>query len=116
MAATARVRTAVTISRPPQSTSREMNLSLEEAVRAGLRGTSEPLDVQFGTWLADDGHVQFVCRVEAPPADPFAGETQWRWWSPLVDDANELREALEAAVASRHRARRAVGPSGIAPG
>lgn len=115
MAATARARTAVTVSRPPESASCETNRAFEEAVRETLSGTTEPLDVQFSTWLAEDGHAQFVCRVEAPPADPFGGEIQWRWWSPLFDDADRLREALGAAVASRGRARRTVGPSEAAP-
>ena len=111
MPAKVRASTTVTISRPPESASHERNHSLEEAVREVLGGASEPLDVQFGTWLAEDGHVQFVCRVEEPAADPFGGDIQWRWWSPLVDDAGGLREALEAAVASRGCARRAVRPS-----
>jgi hypothetical protein len=115
IAATARATTAVTISRPPESASRETNRALEEAVRETLTGTTEPLDVQFSTWLAEDGHVQFVCRVEAPPADPFGGEIQWRWWSPLFDDADGLREALAAAVASRGRARRSAGLSEVIP-
>jgi hypothetical protein len=93
----------VTITRSAQGTSSETARALEGVVREVLAGAGEPLDVQFGTWLADDGRTQFVCRVEAPPADPFGPTIQWRWWSPLVDGPEELREALTAAVSARLR-------------
>ena len=51
------------------------------------------------------GGMQFVCRVETPPATPFGAAMQWRWWSPLVDGPEELREALSAAVQARGAAR-----------
>jgi hypothetical protein len=78
--------------------------ALEGVVRELLADDPEALEVQFGTWLADDGRLQFVCRVEAPPAAPFGGAVQWRWWSPLVDSPEQLREALSAAVQVRRRA------------
>ena len=94
----------VTISRSAQGTSSETARALEGVVHEVLAGATEPLDVQFGTWRADDGRTQFVCRVETPPADPFGARLQWRWWSPLVDGPEDLREALTAAVQARGRA------------
>jgi hypothetical protein len=91
----------VTISRSANGASSETARALEGVVHELLADAPEPLDVQFGTSLAEDGRLQFVCRVEAPPAAPFGGAVQWRWWSPLVDGPEQLREALSAAVQVR---------------
>lgn len=91
----------VTITRSAQGTSGETARASEGVVQEVLADSVEPLDVQFGTWLADDGRTQFVCRVETSPANPFGATLQWRWWSPLVDGPEELREALTAAVQAR---------------
>jgi hypothetical protein len=93
----------VTITRSAQGTSSETARALEGVVQEVLAGAPETLAVQFGTWLADDGRTQFVCRVETPPADPFGPTLQWRWWSPLVDGPEDLREALTAALQARRR-------------
>jgi hypothetical protein len=93
----------VTISRSANGAPRETARALEGVVQELLADGPESLDVQFGTWLAEDGRLQFVCRVEAPPAVPFGGAVQWRWWSPLVNGPEELREALSAAVEVRRR-------------
>lgn len=93
----------VTISRSANGASSETARALEDVVHELLADAPEPLDVQFGTWPAEDGRLQFVCRVEAPPAAPFGGAVQWRWWSPLVDGPEQLREALSAAVQVRRR-------------
>jgi hypothetical protein len=93
----------VTITRAAQGTSIETARALEGVVREVLADAPEPLDVQFGTWVADDGQTQFVCRVETPPATPFGASLQWRWWSPLFDRPEELRETLTIAVQARRR-------------
>jgi hypothetical protein len=72
-----------------------------------LADSPEPCEVQFGTWPSEDGKTQFVCRVETPPAAPFGGEIQWRWWSPLLDRPDDLRAALSAAVRARYTGLRA---------
>jgi len=100
----------VTITRPPAGAPTEMVRALEEAVLAALGDTTEPLDVQFSTCLAEDGRVQFVCRVQGPPADPFGGDVQWRWWSAIFDDPQAFRESLSAA--SRRRGGRQPGATG----
>ena len=92
----------MTITRSAQGTSSETARALEGVVHEVLADAAEPLDVQFGTWLADDGRTQFVCRVETAPATPFGVSLQWRWWSPLFDRPEDLREALTAAVQARH--------------
>jgi len=75
--------------------------AFENVAREVLAASSETCEVQFGTWLAQDGRLQVVCRVETPPAIPFGAELQWRWWSPLLDRPEELREALSAALRAR---------------
>jgi hypothetical protein len=91
----------VTITRSASGASREIAVALESVVRDVLADAPGPLEVQFGTWPAEDGRTQFLCRVEAPPAVAFGDATQWRWWSPLVDGPEQLREVLSAAVARR---------------
>jgi hypothetical protein len=111
---------AVKVTRSPAGVAPHVAREYERAVREALAGEDAPLEVQFGTWVAEDGHVQVVCRVEAPPADPFGLELQWRWWSPLLDSPEALRDALGAAVARRReRARRDDGtalPSAVGAG
>jgi hypothetical protein len=96
---------AVTITRSPAGVPADVAREYERVVRDVLAGEGGPLEVQFGTWIAEDGRVQVVCRVEAPPADPFRFEMQWRWWSPLLDSPGALREELGAAVSRRRGAR-----------
>jgi hypothetical protein len=93
----------VTITRYPRQAPGEAVRELEKVVRQELPEILEPFEVQLGAWPAEDGRIQFVCRVETPPAVPPGGDLQWRWWSPIVDGPDELRDALRAAVAARMR-------------
>ncbi|HUG55030.1 MAG TPA: hypothetical protein VMR21_15570 [Vicinamibacteria bacterium] len=88
----------MTISRLPDGATPETARALETVVREVLGAIGEEVDVQLGSWHGDDGRVQFVCRVEGPPADAFTPEPQWRWWSRLLDGPEDLREELMAAV------------------
>jgi hypothetical protein len=96
-------RAKVTITRLPGGASAETAEALEGVVREVLADVATPVEVQFGTWPAEDGRLLFVCRVEEAPADPFGPELQWRWWSPLVEGPEALREALGVAVATRRQ-------------
>jgi hypothetical protein len=91
----------VTITRSAHGTPGETARALEGVVQEVLAGAPEPLYVQFGTWVEEDGGTRFVCRVETPPATPFGATLQWRWWSPLFETPEQLREALTAAVQAR---------------
>jgi hypothetical protein len=91
----------LTIRPLPEAASTEMAPAFEAVVLELLADTVEPLDVQFGAWRAEDGRLQFVCRVEGPPADAFIVEPQWRWWSALLDGPEDLRAALEEALERR---------------
>lgn len=93
----------VRITRPVIGAPSDIARALEDVVLEVLADAAGPLDVQFGTWPAGDGRLQFVCRVETPPAIPFGTEVQWRWWSELLDRPEQLRESLSAAVERRGR-------------
>jgi len=110
-ASAGRAGASIRISRPPAGVSAECARALEAAVLDALAGATGTFDVQFGTWPGEDGRVQFVCRVEEPPADPFGGQIQWRWWSALFDDAEALRASLSAAVGARARVRSDLRPT-----
>ena len=89
------------ITRTAQGVSAETARAFENVALELLADAPEPCEVQFATWPSEDGRVQLVCRVETPPAAPFGGELQWRWWSPLLDRPEELRAALSVAMRAR---------------
>ena len=92
---------SATITRSIDGAPAETARAFEDVAREVLAGCSEACRVQFGTWPSEDGRLQVVCRVETPPAIPFGGESQWRWWSALLDDPEDLREALSVALRAR---------------
>jgi hypothetical protein len=93
---------SATITRSAEGAPAETARDFENVALECLADSPEACEVQFGTWPAEDGRVQLVCRVETPPATPFGPELQWRWWSPLLDRPEELREALSVAVRLRY--------------
>jgi hypothetical protein len=94
---------SVIITRSAEGAPSETARAFENVALELLSDSAEPCEVQFGTWPSEDGRLQLVCRVETPPATPFGAERQWRWWSPLLDRPEDLREALSAAVCARDR-------------
>ena len=93
---------SATITRSAEGAPRETARAFENVALELLADSPEPYDVQFGTWPAEDGRLQIVCRVETAPATPFGGALQWRWWSPLLDRPEQLRAALSIAVQVRY--------------
>jgi hypothetical protein len=94
---------SVTITRSAEGAAAEVARAFESVACEVLAESPEPCEVQFGTWPAEDGRLQLVCRVETRAAIPFGAEMQWRWWSPLLDRPEDLRETLAAAVRTRYR-------------
>jgi hypothetical protein len=69
--------------------------ALEQEIRRLL--TDEdigPIEVRFRVCRNDDDAFCYICKVENPPFDGEDGRVQWRWWSPLMRTADDLREAL----------------------
>jgi hypothetical protein len=103
-----------TIKRSAEGAPSETARAFESVALELLAESPEPCEVQFGTWTSEDGRLQLVCRVETRPATPFGAELQWRWWSPLLDRPEDLREALSAAVHARYqRIGVSVSPAGL---
>jgi hypothetical protein len=92
-----------TIKRSAEGAPAETARAFERVALELLAESPEPCEVQFGTWPSEDGRLQLVCRVETLPATPFGAELQWRWWSPLLDRPEDLRDALSAAVHARYQ-------------
>ena len=48
--------------------------------------------------------LRFICKVEGPaPADLHQDAVQWRWWSPLMETAQDFRAALLDALELRRQ-------------
>jgi hypothetical protein len=62
------------------------------------------LHVRFRVCRDEDEGLRFVCKVENPPAIPIEGSLPvWRWWSPLLSSAEELRAALAEGLQVRRQ-------------
>ena len=86
---------------------RQHDRALAEAVERELHGLLDDqelgcLEVRFRVCRDDAEGMRFICKVEgAPPADPDLQATQWRWWSPLMEKAEDFRAALRDGLALR---------------
>lgn len=58
-----------------------------------------PVQVRLGTWRGEAGR-RFVCKVEAKTLGQ-GGVPPWRWWSPMVTNADELSVWLEGLLHDR---------------
>jgi hypothetical protein len=62
------------------------------------------LDVRFRVCRDERDGLVFICKIESPaPADLHQERLQWRWWSPLMQTAQEFRAALLDAVEIRRQ-------------
>ena len=62
------------------------------------------LEVRFRVCAAQSEEMKFICKIEGPPCvDPESERAQWRWWSPLMETAEDFRSALSEAIRLRHR-------------
>lgn len=102
-----------------------LSLKLSDAADAGLAEALEHVawealadrfvehvTVRFGTWCAESGSLQVVCKVEAA-GDPFS--PGWRWWSGLCDSPEDLRRELAGVVAAHGRPARVRVPAVVEP-
>ena len=53
-----------------------------------------PVEVRFHVCRDHDHGLRFICKVEGPPAKGINDAVQWRWWSPLMETAEDFRNAL----------------------
>jgi hypothetical protein len=62
------------------------------------------LEVRFRVCQDQHEGLKFICKVESPaPADLHKDGAQWRWWSPLMETAQDFRAALLDALEIRRQ-------------
>ena len=85
------------------------NPSLGQAVEDEARGLLGGLDlgrleVRFRVCREESEGLKFICKIESPaPADVQQEGMQWRWWSPLMETAQDFRAALLDAIEIRRQ-------------
>jgi hypothetical protein len=63
-----------------------------------------PVEVRFRVCRDEPEGMKFICKVENPLAVPGEGRAPaWRWWSPLLETAEEFRQALEEGLEVRQQ-------------
>ena len=89
-----------------------LGAEVEEQVRQALRDEDlGSVQVRFRVCQDDSEGLRFICKVENPPrVDDGGGAPPWRWWSPLLETAQQFRESLEEGLKVR-RSRLALGAS-----
>ena len=102
----AAARSAVTIVETPLAAQNpELAHEIEQDVR-GILGAQDlgRLEVRFRVCRDEAEGLKFICKVESPaPADLHQEAVQWRWWSPLMESAQDFREALLDAIEIRRQ-------------
>jgi len=68
-----------------------------------------PVAVCFRVCRDEPAGLKFICKVENPPFDGEGGRVQWRWWSPLMETAQDFRSAFQEGL--RVRRERLMGSS-----
>jgi hypothetical protein len=85
------------------------NPALGRAVEDEARGILGGLDlgrleVRFRVCREEAEGLKFICKIESPaPADVQQEGVQWRWWSPLMETAQDFRAALLDAIEIRRQ-------------
>jgi hypothetical protein len=79
--------------------------AVEEEARDILGGHElGRLEVRFRVCQDLRDGLKFICKVESPaPADLYREGSQWRWWSPLMETAQDFRAALLDALEMRRQ-------------
>jgi hypothetical protein len=80
-----------------------LGAEIEEHVHQALRDEDlGPVQVRFRVCRDESDGLRFICKVENPPrVDDGGGAPPWRWWSPLLETAPQLRESLEEGLKVR---------------
>jgi len=59
--------------------------------------------VRFRVCRDEDDEFRFICKVENPPRVDTDVGVPWRWWSPLLETAEQFAAALEEGLRVRRR-------------
>jgi hypothetical protein len=88
---------------PIASQNPRLGAEVEEQVQQALRDEDlGPVQVRFRVCQDESDGLRFICKVENPPrVDDGGGAPPWRWWSPLLETAQQFRESLEEGLKVR---------------
>jgi len=90
----------------------ELAAAVEEQIHRILRDENlGSVTVRFRVCRDDGDGFPFICKVENPPRVYTDVIVPWRWWSPLLETAEEFADALEDGL----RVRRARLSTAVAP-
>ena len=79
-----------------------LGAAVESALRSILAGESVGhVNVRFRVCRDEDGGFRFICKVENPPRVDTDLMMPWRWWSPLLETADDFAAALEDGLRVR---------------
>jgi hypothetical protein len=88
-----------------------LGAAVEDVVRRVLRDESVGhVNVRFRVCCDETDGFRFICKVENPPSADTDVMIPWRWWSPLLESAEEFAASLEDGLRVR-RARLTATPS-----
>lgn len=75
---------------------------VEQEIRRLLKDEDVgPVEVRFRICGDAAEGFKFICKVENRPSDGDDGRVQWRWWSPLMETAEDFRDAFEEGLRVR---------------
>ena len=80
-----------------------LGAEVEEQVQMALRNEDlGPVQVRFRVCRDEAEGMKFICKVENPPrVDDNGAAPPWRWWSPLLETAEEFRASLDEGLKVR---------------
>ena len=76
---------------------------VEQDVRRALADEDlGSVQVRFRVCQDDAEGLRFICKVENPPrVDGEGAAPSWRWWSPLLETAQQFRDSLDEGLKVR---------------
>jgi hypothetical protein len=82
-----------------------LGADVEEEVQRALRDENlGPVQVRFRVCRDESDGLKFICKVENPPrVDGDGTAPPWRWWSPLLETSEELRDSLDEGLKIRRQ-------------
>ena len=82
-----------------------LGAEVEEEVQRALRDENlGPVQVRFRVCRDESDGLKFICKVENPPrVDGDGTAPPWRWWSPLLETAEEFRDSLDEGLNIRRQ-------------
>ena len=91
---------------PIHSHDSRLAVEVEEALHHALAHEDlGSVQVRFRVCRDDEEEgIRFICKVENPPrVDGDGAPPQWRWWSPLLETAEEFRDSLREGLKVRRQ-------------